>query len=135
MRGPCDPDAGPLYDSVDLEIVTIGGSGMLRLHLLNRVVVVAGARVPAGEAVPVVRLSVARRITRNDTFLTKSEVLDRLAGVLTLLVRKAVTVGAVSTRGRAFAKLRRARFTRPTAQSVGFGTRQLNNRIGIKRRQ
>ena len=92
MRGPCDPDTGPLYNSVDHGIVTIGCLEMLRLHLLNRAAVVAGAGVPPGEAVPVVRLSVIGRIVRNETFPAITEVLDGLAGALTLPVRGAVTV-------------------------------------------
>ena len=72
MRGPCDPDAGPLYDSVDLEIVTIGGSGMLRLHLLNRAMVLSGTKVPAGEAVPVIRPSLAPGIGVSVTYCEKA---------------------------------------------------------------
>ena len=61
MRGPCDPDAGPLYDSVDLEIVTIGGSGMLRLRVLRGWTASLRTGVPIGEAVAVARPSLGRR--------------------------------------------------------------------------
>lgn len=61
MRGPCDPDAGPLFNSFALQIVTNGCSEMLRMDLGRRGLAEVVPGVPAGEAVPVVRLSVAGR--------------------------------------------------------------------------
>lgn len=61
MRGPGDPDAGPLFNTVGLVIVTNGCSEMLRMDLAPRALAEVIPGVPAGETLPVVRLPVAGR--------------------------------------------------------------------------